>query len=92
MNNLERIYREVAKELKIDSKIVKDLYTSYWRAIREYISSLDYKEGLTEKEFNEIKTNVNIPALGKLFCTYETYLNTLKMKDYVKSKESQTNI
>lgn len=90
MNNLERIYRKVAKELKVDPKTVKDLYTSYWKAIREYISSLDLREDLTEEEFNKIKTNVNIPALGKLFCTYETYLNTLRMKDHVESKKSKT--
>lgn len=92
MNNLERAYKEVAEELGIDRDIVKSLYSSYWEEIKKYIGSLPFKENMTEEEFNKMKTCINIPSLGKLYCTYKTYLKTNQRKKYVRSKESQANI
>ena len=63
----------LSKKLDLPFKVVDKVYRSYWQAIREKLSSLPLKEDLTEEEFNKLQTNVNIPSIGKLTCTYERY-------------------
>lgn len=85
----------VADKLKLPVEVVKKAYESYWLFIRETISELPLKEDLNEEEFNSLRTNFNIPSIGKLSCTYDRYkavkgkqkyLETLK--DGSKDKES----
>ena len=67
------IYNRVSKELGITPQEVKDTYESYWLFIRESIKSLPLKNDLSEEEFKKLKTNFNIPSIGKLSCTYDRY-------------------
>lgn len=67
------IIEEVSSELNIDSDYINKIYKSYWKAIKDIISNLPLKEDLNEEDFKKIKTNFNIPSLGKLNCTFENY-------------------
>lgn len=69
----EEIISEVAKDLNLSKKIVDRAYRSYWRAVREHISSLPLKEDLTNEEFAKLQPNVNIPSIGKLYITVDKY-------------------
>jgi len=40
---------------------------------------------MTEEEFLELKTNFNIPSLGKLSCTRDRYLGVKKRFEYIKN-------
>ena len=73
MSLLEEIITQVSKETGIPRRIVDRTYRAYWRAIREYITSLPLKEELTDEEFLKLKPNVNIPSLGKLNVTLKRY-------------------
>ena len=82
MNN---IYKKVADELNLPEELVKNTYKAYWRFIRYSIESLPLKEDLSEEDFSKLKTNFNIPSLGKLSCTYDR-MQGVKMK-YLYAKQ-----
>lgn len=88
MNSL--IYKKVSEELGIEEKVVKKAYESFWEFIKTTISSLPLSDNLTYEEFKQLRTNFNIPSIGKLSCTYEKYSKVKKAKEYkygrVKSK------
>jgi len=69
----EKAVAEVAENLSLPKKFVNRVYRSYWRAVREHITSLPLKEDLTDEEFNQLQPNVNIPSIGKLYVTTDKY-------------------
>lgn len=83
------ILEELSKELDVPTEVVDAAYKSFYSFIRETISGLPLKEDLTEEEFNQLKTNFNIPALGKLHCTYERYLGMKEQKKYIKKLKEE---
>lgn len=87
----DEIVNKVAEDLNLDRKIVDRTYTAYWKTIKDYIESLPLMEDLSEEEFKELKPNINIPSLGKLYVTYERYkYKKLEYKKY-KDKENATH-
>ena len=81
---LEKVYKEVALKLGLNESDVKEAYQLYWNFFRKSIESLPLKEDLTEEEFNALKTNINIPSLGKFNCTYNRYLGVKERFKYIK--------
>ena len=89
----------MANKLGLPREVVKEAYESYWRYIRCTISELPLKNDLSEEEFNKLRTNFNVPSLGKLSCTYSRYKAIKDRNKYVKklrdvsnNKESQTHV
>lgn len=81
----DEIYERVAVKLNLPIKVVELAYLSYWRFIRTTIKDLPLKDNLSEEEFSKLRTNFNIPSLGKLNCTYDRitrlnnkYINSIK--------------
>lgn len=79
------IFNEVAKELNIPVEVVNRAYKSYWEFIRKTIQDLPLKDDLTEDDFSKIRTNFNIPSIGKLCCTYDKMLRIKQRFEYIKS-------
>lgn len=75
----EEIISKVSGELGISKTRVDKIYKSYWRAVREHITSLPLKENLTDEEFLKLQPNVNIPSLGKLYVTLDRYTRLNKI-------------
>lgn len=71
--NYTEIIRHVSSKTGIPEKVVKVAYESYWKFIRTKITELPLKDNLSEEEFNKLRTNFNIPSIGKLACTYSRY-------------------
>ena len=93
------IYQEVvtllSEELTIPEEVIDAAYKSFFEFIRETVTGLPLKEELSEEDFNKLRTNFNIPSLGKLHCTYDRYkgmkerLNYLrKLKEEYEDKEN----
>lgn len=80
----EDLFKSVSEELNIPEEVVKKAYYSFWEFIRTKIQDLPLKEDLSEEEFNELKTNFNIPSLGKLSCTYDRFLGVRERYKYIK--------
>lgn len=85
------IIKKLSSEMNLEEEVVDTAYKSFFEFIRETISALPLKEDLTEEQFKELKTNFNIPALGKLHCTYERYLNKKKRYNYG-NKEDKADV
>lgn len=82
----QEILKKVSQEMDIPLDVVKRAYESYWVFIREQISNLPLKSDLSEEEFSRLRTNFNIPSLGKLSCTYERLLKVKKSFQIIKQK------
>lgn len=74
----------VSKELNIPIKVVDRAYKSYWEFIKTTIQTLPLKEDIDEEEFSKLRTNFNIPSLGKLVCTYDRMVGVKKRFNYIK--------
>ena len=70
---------KVSKELGLPPEVVDKIYKSYWMFIKQTIQALPLKEDLTSEDFKKLRTNFNIPSLGKLSCTYDR-MNRVKEK------------
>lgn len=80
----KEIIESLSQESGIPEEVVDAAYISFFEFVREKINSLPLKDELTEEEFNSLKTNFNIPSLGKLHCTYDRYLKMKEQMTYLK--------
>ena len=97
--NYQDAITHVANKLELPVEVVKEAYESYWKYIRCTISELPLKDDLSEEEFNKLRTNFNVPSLGKLAVTWDRYKAIKDRYKYVKklrddsnNKESQTHV
>jgi len=82
--------KQIAKELNLTPLEVDKIYRAYCKLIVDKISSLPLKEDMTEDEFNKLQVNINLPSLGKLYTSWQTYKNLKQKKIYVqKTKENK---
>ena len=79
----QEILKEVSIELNIPVEVVKEAYESYWLFIRQSIVALPLKQDLSLDDFNKLKSNFNIPSLGKLSCTYDRMLGVKERFKYI---------
>lgn len=89
--NYREALDQVANKLNIPVEVVKEAYESYWGYIRYTISELPLKEDLSEDEFNKLRTNFNIPSIGKLACPYDRYKAIKDRYKYVKKLRDAEN-
>lgn len=82
--NYPDIIDKVSKELGIPIEVVNTAYKSYWKFIKQTIQSLPLKDNINEEEFAKLRTNFNIPSLGKLTCTFDRMMGVKKRLKYIK--------
>lgn len=70
MNYLDIINR-VSQEISIPPEVVDTAYKSYWKFIKQTVQSLPLKDDISEEDFIKLRTNFNIPSLGKLCVTWD---------------------
>lgn len=80
---LRAIIKKVSQDLKLPEEVVLVAYRSYWEFVRKTIEVLPLKEDITEEDFNKLKTNFNIPSIGKLYVTWDKVLSTKKRRVYL---------
>ena len=68
------IISKVSKELNVPIELVENTYKAYWNFIRVTIEELPLKTELTQLEYSNLRTNINIPSLGKLYVTWNRYI------------------
>lgn len=81
---LNEIIAKVSTELNLPEDLVKKTYSEYWSYIRNTIEDLPLKNNLTQTDFSELRTNINVPSLGKINCTYERYIGMKKRFNIIK--------
>ena len=81
---LNEIIAKVSTELNLPDNLVRKTYSEYWSYIRNTIEDLPLKNDLTQTDFSELRTNINVPSLGKINCTYERYIGMKKRFNIIK--------
>lgn len=72
MNSKNKIFKRVSQETLIPEEVIALCYKKEWEFIRNTIKDLPLKdENLKEDSFKELRTNFNLPGLGKLYTTYD---------------------
>ena len=69
--NYPNIIGKVSEELNLPKEVVDKAYKAFWLFINQSIQSLPLKENLNEEDFAKLRTNFNIPSLGKLCVTWD---------------------
>lgn len=70
-----KVLDQVSNKLNLPKDFVDKVYKSYWLSIKEHIQSLPLKDIKDEAIFNNLKININIPSIGKLYTTQERIQN-----------------
>ena len=82
--NYSDIIDKVSEELDLPKEVVDKTYKAFWLFVKKSIQLLPLKENLNEEEFAKLKTNYNVPSLGKLSCTYDRMLGVKKRFNLIK--------
>ena len=73
MKQLTRQIKRIAKENNLPESIVKEIYESQFKFIRQTIEAMDLKN-MTEEEFEKLKCIFSLKYLGK----FHTNWNVIK--------------
>ena len=82
--NYPNIIGKVSQEMGLPPEVVDTAYKSYWKFIKQTIQSLPLKDDISEEDFTKLRTNFNIPSLGKLTCTFDRMMGVKKRFKYIK--------
>ena len=85
------IISKVSEELNLPKEVVDKTYKAFWLFINKTIKSLPLKDNLSEEDFAKLRTNFNIPSLGKLTCTYDRMLGIKKRFEFIKQLRKKKN-
>lgn len=88
---MQQTIDRLSRELNLPTDVVVKSYKAYWLFIRQTIEELPLKEDLDEETFSRLRTNFNIPNLGKLACTYERYIGIKKKHKVIQEKYAEYN-
>ena len=82
--NYPDIIGKVSQEMDIPLEVVDTAYKSYWKFIKQTIQSLPLKDDISEEEFAKLRTNFNVPSLGKLYVTWNRLIGCKKRFEIIK--------
>ena len=82
--NYPDIIGKVSQEMGLPPEVVDTAYKSYWKFIKQTIQSLPLKDDISEEDFTKLRTNFNIPSLGKLTCTFDRMMGVKKRFKYIR--------
>ena len=74
----------VSEELNLPGELVENTYKAYWNFIRATIEELPLKTELTQLEYGNLRTNINIPSIGKLYVTWSRLVGCKKRFEIIK--------
>ena len=64
---------KISQEMSIPKEVVIKAIESQYEFIRKKTKELYFDPNLTREEFDEMKTNFNIPCIGKLYASFYMY-------------------
>ena len=85
------IINNVSRTLGISPNVVEKVYKAYWLYIKTTIEALPLKDNLNEEEFLKLRTNFNIPSLGKLYVTWNRFVRCKKRYELIKKLRNAAN-
>ena len=85
------ILNNVSRTLGISPDVIEKVYKAYWLYIKTTIEALPLKDNLNEEEFIKLRTNFNIPSLGKLYVTWNRFVRCKKRYELIKKLRNAEN-
>ena len=85
------ILNNVSRTLGISPDVIEKVYKAYWLYIKTTIEALPLKDKLNEEEFLKLRTNFNIPSLGKLYVTWNRFVGCKKRYELIKKLRNAEN-
>ena len=82
--NYPDIIGKVSQEMGLPPEVVDTAYKSYWKFIKQTIQSLPLKDDISEEDFTKLRTNFNVPSLGKLYVTWNRLIGCKKRFEIIK--------
>ena len=82
--NYPDIIGKVSQETGLPPEVVDTAYKSYWKFIKQTIQSLPLKDDISEEDFTKLRTNFNVPSLGKLYVTWNRLIGCKKRFEIIK--------
>lgn len=87
LNSADKIkIEEMSKEMSIPKDVIIKAIESQYEFIRKKTKELHFDPNLTREEFNAMKTNFNIPCIGKLYASFYMYR---KMNENAKKRNKE---
>jgi hypothetical protein len=83
------IINKIAIELGLKPKTVENVYKAFWFYIKSTIEEMPLKEKIKEEEFLKLRTNYNLPGLGKLICPYDKYIKVYNKYSSKNAKDKE---
>ena len=77
---ISKILEDIAKKYNLPLHMVEDIYESQWDFIYKTMLELELDK-VSEEEFNKLKTNFNVPALGKFYTNYKRIENVRRKSE-----------
>lgn len=71
---IRSILKELSEEYGVSVKELEEIYESQWEFIAETAADIDFDE-IEEEAFGDLKTNFNIPSIGKLYTNFNKVKN-----------------
>tara|TARA_R110000824_G_scaffold376614_1_gene567747 strand:- start:574 stop:840 length:267 start_codon:yes stop_codon:yes gene_type:complete len=65
--------KELASKHNLPMEMIEGIVMAPYEFIQEESKRIEFKDGMTRSEFDELKTNFNIPSLGKLYASHFMY-------------------
>ena len=75
-----KLYHKIGLNNNIRDAFVKEIVESQYAFTKEIIDKIEFEKGMTQEEFNNLKTNFTYRYLGKLHTTFNTVSSILKRK------------
>lgn len=85
------ILNNVSRTLGISPNVIEKVYKAYWLYIKTTIEALPLKDNLNEEEFLKLRTNFNVPSLGKLCVTWNRFVGCKKRYELIKKLRNAEN-
>ena len=79
------ILNNVSRTLGISPDVIEKVYKAYWLYIKTTIEALPLKDNLNEEEFLKLRTNFNVPSLGKQYVTWNRFVGCKKKYELIKN-------
>ena len=76
--------KEMAEEHGITLEEMHAIISSPYSLIKQKTKELFFEPNMTREQFDKMKTNFNIPAIGKLYASYYLY-NEIQKKNNKKN-------
>lgn len=89
-STLSSAITKVAHKLNIPVEQAEAIYKSYWKYIKFQIEALDFSN-VDEQKLASMRTNFNIPYIGKLYTNIEK-INLINKRAYDKVKKDNPDV